>query len=247
MEGILSRNDAASAAVLRLPLTRKKHSFCARGVAASVKTRFGDTSRRIVPRLKWSRLHSENTCCFSGVECRTAARRGAGYLYEAGTATNAGAALTHTRLSNVPRFSSRHLQRSSRPRPVVAERGSRVARNVAKPFRPGGISPGSSYLVRADGIEPTRPAWKAGVLPLNYAREALGAGSLLRRPGQACNFDLRMSRIRCATCFSPGFYPVSRCEAPVCAVVWVLWQSSLRLLPLRFNPLDRRPRKRPLT
>src|SRR5215217_6168228 len=28
-----------------------------------------------------------------------------------------------------------------------------------------------SKLVRADGIEPTRPAWKAGVLPLNYARE----------------------------------------------------------------------------
>ena len=27
-------------------------------------------------------------------------------------------------------------------------------------------------MVRADGIEPTRPAWKAGVLPLNYAREA---------------------------------------------------------------------------
>ena len=26
--------------------------------------------------------------------------------------------------------------------------------------------------MRADGIEPTRPAWKAGVLPLNYAREA---------------------------------------------------------------------------
>ena len=25
---------------------------------------------------------------------------------------------------------------------------------------------------RADGIEPTRPAWKAGVLPLNYARVA---------------------------------------------------------------------------
>jgi hypothetical protein len=25
-------------------------------------------------------------------------------------------------------------------------------------------------MVRADGIEPTTPAWKAGVLPLNYAR-----------------------------------------------------------------------------
>ena len=25
-------------------------------------------------------------------------------------------------------------------------------------------------LVRVDGIEPTQPAWKAGVLPLNYTR-----------------------------------------------------------------------------
>ena len=25
-------------------------------------------------------------------------------------------------------------------------------------------------MVRADGIEPSTPAWKAGVLPLNYAR-----------------------------------------------------------------------------
>lgn len=31
--------------------------------------------------------------------------------------------------------------------------------------------------MRADGIEPTRPAWKAGVLPLNYAR--VGAGQQL--------------------------------------------------------------------
>ena len=25
-------------------------------------------------------------------------------------------------------------------------------------------------MVRAEGIEPSTPAWKAGVLPLNYAR-----------------------------------------------------------------------------
>lgn len=25
-------------------------------------------------------------------------------------------------------------------------------------------------MVRAEGIEPSQPAWKAGVLPLNYAR-----------------------------------------------------------------------------
>lgn len=37
-------------------------------------------------------------------------------------------------------------------------------------------------LVRADGIEPTRPAWKAGVLPLNYARVAQRELHRSRRP-----------------------------------------------------------------
>jgi hypothetical protein len=31
----------------------------------------------------------------------------------------------------------------------------------------------SAFLERAMGIEPTYPAWKAGVLPLNYARMAV--------------------------------------------------------------------------
>jgi hypothetical protein len=32
-------------------------------------------------------------------------------------------------------------------------------------------------VVRVDGIEPTRPAWKAGVLPLNYTREKWGGSA----------------------------------------------------------------------
>ncbi len=36
-------------------------------------------------------------------------------------------------------------------------------------------------MVRADGIEPTRPLWKSGVLPLNYARMAQ-CGELRARP-----------------------------------------------------------------
>src|SRR5687768_10761003 len=67
-----------------------------------------------------------------------------------------------------------------------------------------------TYLVRADGIEPTRPAWKAGVLPLNYARVAQAGDSPLQLHGQACNFDLRSPVHRPEICFSPGFYPLSR-------------------------------------
>ena len=40
-------------------------------------------------------------------------------------------------------------------------------------------------MVRADGIEPTRPAWKAGVLPLNYARKARAEVSRPTSGGQA--------------------------------------------------------------
>lgn len=33
-------------------------------------------------------------------------------------------------------------------------------------------------MERVTGIEPARPAWKAGVLPLNYTRiEVIGAGT----------------------------------------------------------------------
>ena len=30
-----------------------------------------------------------------------------------------------------------------------------------------------AHMERVMGIEPTRPAWKAGVLPLNYTREGI--------------------------------------------------------------------------
>ena len=40
-------------------------------------------------------------------------------------------------------------------------------------------------LVRVDGIEPTQPAWKAGVLPLNYTRfEKEDIRSIAWRAGQ---------------------------------------------------------------
>jgi hypothetical protein len=40
-------------------------------------------------------------------------------------------------------------------------------------------------LERVDGIEPTIPLWKRGVLPLNYTRKALGSVSSLLPGGQA--------------------------------------------------------------
>lgn len=102
------------------------------------------------------------------------------------------------------------------------------------------------YLVRADGIEPTRPAWKAGVLPLNYARVAQERrDSSMRVSGQARNIVLPISRICREIGFSPGFYPVSDCERRFCAVVWNVWHSSLRRLPPRFKMPVRPLRKRP--
>ena len=39
-------------------------------------------------------------------------------------------------------------------------------------------------LVQVDGIEPTNPAWKAGVLPLNYTCKTDNSYGLLFRLGQ---------------------------------------------------------------
>src|SRR5215216_926776 len=73
------------------------------------------------------------------------------------------------------------------------------------------------YLVRADGIEPTRPAWKAGVLPLNYARVAQEDEDLfLSQSGQARNLLHRTLRSAKRIPFSPGFYPVADCSARAC-------------------------------
>lgn len=103
-------------------------------------------------------------------------------------------------------------------------------------------------LVRADGIEPTRPAWKAGVLPLNYARVAQERRDSPSRPfGQARKPFLRQSPKGCAISFSPGFYPVPHCGRPDCAVVWLVWHSFLQRQRPRFIRFARYPRKRPRT
>ena len=103
-------------------------------------------------------------------------------------------------------------------------------------------------LVRADGIEPTRPAWKAGVLPLNYARVAQERrDSPLRTSGQACSDVLDRASLGCPYPFSPGFYPLTDCEVSFCAVVWKSWHFSPRRHPPRFSLRVRRPRKRPPT
>ena len=53
-------------------------------------------------------------------------------------------------------------------------------------FRGGEISYNqvNKGMVRALGIEPRTPAWKAGVLPLNYARVQTNNINLLKGMGQ---------------------------------------------------------------
>lgn len=103
-------------------------------------------------------------------------------------------------------------------------------------------------MVRADGIEPTRPAWKAGVLPLNYARVAQEEeDSSLSLFGQARSVEVLITPQPRQTPFSRGFYPVTDCERESCAVVWIVWHSSHRRPPLRSKLHVRQPRRRPPT
>lgn len=60
-------------------------------------------------------------------------------------------------------------------------------------------------MVRAGGIEPPSPAWKAGVLPLNYAREGPRlrlekgqnkAGGILEVKSQLFRVEMKEARVR---------------------------------------------------
>jgi hypothetical protein len=90
-------------------------------------------------------------------------------------------------------------------------------------------------MVRADGIEPTRPAWKAGVLPLNYAREAQGRSfSGIYSPSSAqrvgCHGHLRCHRWE------------SRLGTEGCAMVLYLMHERTSTGPwFRSKPFGRQP------
>ena len=49
-------------------------------------------------------------------------------------------------------------------------------------------------LERATGIEPASSAWKAGVLPLNYARDMVGTTGF--EPAASCSQSTRATRLR---------------------------------------------------
>jgi hypothetical protein len=110
-------------------------------------------------------------------------------------------------------------------RPIVVCTASNSSANSALAM-PTSRHPGwraNSRMERADGIEPTRPAWKAGVLPLNYAREAQVwsfVGKTARSSSHLFNRWLRVFPTSgFVSSFSPDFYPVPRCEHASCAVV----------------------------
>gem|GEM_PF-1737246 len=56
--------------------------------------------------------------------------------------------------------------RQTQKREAATRRGD----NVGSQNKTSLQNRGSATLVRVDGIEPTRPLWKSGVLPLNYTR-----------------------------------------------------------------------------
>ena len=57
---------------------------------------------------------------------------------------------------------------------------------------------------RATGIEPASGAWKAPVLPLNYARIVVGATGF--EPATSCSQSKRATKLRHAPCMQPAHY-----------------------------------------
>jgi hypothetical protein len=70
---------------------------------------------------------------------------------------------------------------------------------------------------------------------------------LLLHFGQARNVGALELQVPVRPPFSRGFYPLSDCGSQSCAVVWIVWHSSLRRLRPHSTLLVRRPRKRPPT
>ncbi len=63
------------------------------------------------------------------------------------------------------------------------------------------------------GIEPTRPAWKAGVLPLNYTRACYGADdeTRTRDPNLGKVVLYQLSYVRNKMVTRRGFEPLNAC------------------------------------
>ena len=81
----------------------------------------------------------------------------------------------------------------SGPSEAERELSFRPSRRSKNPHLTGSMR--VDFLVRADGIEPTRPAWKAGVLPLNYARRApTGSFAVIAARSSSQRSSLRAGR-----------------------------------------------------
>ena len=73
------------------------------------------------------------------------------------------------------------------------------------------------------GIEPTRPAWKAGVLPLNYTRRYLDPPLLFRKSSPASIRD-------------PAAAGHARCSVSYDSIRRPGCQVKIRIFPLFFSP-----------
>lgn len=80
---------------------------------------------------------------------------------------------------------ARRFQQARKGRGSKEGRAGAVRKNKSRPRENKRLR--DRILVRLEGIEPSTPAWKAEVLPLNYSREQ-GPAFATREAGQA--FDL---------------------------------------------------------
>ena len=82
---------------------------------------------------------------------------------------------------------------------------------------------------RVMGIEPTYPAWKAGVLPLNYTRIISDTPVILSHARENCNYFLLMTSLFFTFQLMTSLY--GACFASASVILAISDRSPMRITP----------------
>ena len=109
-------------------------------------------------------------------------------------ALNRNVPATRSAPTRIGRPSTFRTATNARQETKAARRSPRIHEGDEKRTRHQKDAGFERLLERATGIEPASSAWKAGVLPLNYARDMVGTTGF--EPAASCSQSTRATRLR---------------------------------------------------